>query len=149
MPLGLDTANLDWLESPSKSQKASELSLSAEALILGLVLEFDLLTESVRAGWGRGAKLLQGLILSSYLTENSCCIHLWLWVPAARKVHLGHFARTEQPLAEHRRECPVLAVRRSSGLFCVIHLPHQLPRRGAAALTGRSPVRGCDLHSSG
>lgn len=73
MPLGLDTANLGWLESPSKSQKASELSLSAEALILGLVLEFDLLTESVWAGWSRGAKLLQGLILSPYLTENSCC----------------------------------------------------------------------------
>ena len=71
MPLGLGTANLGWLGSPSKSQKASELSLSAKALILGLVLEFDLLTQSIRVGWSTGAKLLQGLILSSCLTVNS------------------------------------------------------------------------------
>lgn len=44
MHLGLGTAHLGRLWSPSKSQKASELSLSEVALILGLVLEFDLLT---------------------------------------------------------------------------------------------------------
>lgn len=39
--------------------------------LLGLVLEFDLLTESIRVGRSRGAKLLQGLILSLFLTVNS------------------------------------------------------------------------------
>ena len=43
MPLELGIAHLSCLGSPSKSQKASELSLSGGALILGLVLEFDLL----------------------------------------------------------------------------------------------------------
>lgn len=132
MPLGLGIGKLGWLGSPSKSQKASELSQSAEAPILWLVLEFDLLTQSIRVGWSRGAKLLQGLILSPCLTVNS-----WWNPPLALSASCQE--GTSRPPCKDRTtlgrgrgrapssDCPQVTW---FVLFCVIHLPQQLPHRG-------------------
>lgn len=92
---------------------------------------FDLLTQSVRVGWSRGAKLLQGLILSPCLTVNS-----WWNPPLALSASCQE--GTSRPPCKDRTTLGRVRGRAPSSdcpqvtwfvLFCVIHLPQQLPHR--------------------